>query len=500
MASLYTNRPTENESEEAALRFLQEQLPDEYVVVGNVALTDSDRVPEIDVVVIKDTAVFTLEVKGWRGPIKGNLAAGEILVGDDEQPQRNPLHQAERQAKQLASYLRQPEQSRCVFGDPRIGASLYVIPLVIFTHPEADMQIESTARVKALRLADVPAVISDPALRGRSCFLNMRERRRMARLLLNELSAQPATAVKPAEPVAPPTAVVPTITEDPPTSLAERPRIIHQPLPDETEPLVAAPPAEENKASRRPLLAGLVNWMADLPGRAEEKAEQFEDRLAGQKRGVISNAQLARAAERQLEQTLNHLLRGTVAHNHFLVGLAPADFEQYLPLCERVEAELIQYLQQVVESRDYDLEGALSVELVEMAPLLPGSCEVRSFIRKTAVTRHGAPYLELAGSGKRFPLHKAVSTIGRSRDNDICTGEIDRQNVISRLHAEIRQEAGAYMLYDRGSSRGTFLNGQKLNGQGAPLQDGDRFILGPTQKVDGKRPLQGSLMFIFRQG
>ncbi len=70
-------------------------------------------------------------------------------------------------------------------------------------------------------------------------------------------------------------------------------------------------------------------------------------------------------------------------------------------------------------------------------------------------------------------FQKPVVTLGRSTRNDVCLGDI----LVSRLHAEIREEGGTYWLADLGSANGTFLNGQRLQ---APvrLQVGDVIQVG----------------------
>ena len=490
MATLYANRMPENKSEQETIRHLQQHLPDDYVLVANVMIADDGRVPEIDLVVLKDNAIITVEVKGWYGAIKGNPVADFVKLGNREQIARNPIHQADKQAKTLATYLRQPENTTRIFGDPRIGLSLYVIPVVIFSNPDADIQIESHANVKLLRLEESVAYLTDPDLRGRNCLITPVERERLAQLLLNEpldLAAVPAADIiqLPA----------PTVEEpEEATNSNPLPRIVHQPTPVTEQP-VTEPTMHRSGDS---WFRNLFGWATGLPEHAEQKVEWVEARIAGQKRGCISNGQLARAVEKEMEQTLNYLLRDTIARNHYVVGLAMTDFDQYLPLRERLEEELTHYLQQIITSRDYKTLGPLQVEVIEMTALAPGECQVRSYIRKSGAVAGGVTaYLELAGSGQRYALGKMLYRLGRAKNNDICLGDLDQQRLISRQHAEIRQENGQFVLYDLNSSRGTYANGQRLNGRGHVLRDGDSFILGPTQRGDLNRPVAGSLMFTF---
>jgi hypothetical protein len=58
-------------------------------------------------------------------------------------------------------------------------------------------------------------------------------------------------------------------------------------------------------------------------------------------------------------------------------------------------------------------------------------------------------------AGRRFPIGGEPVTIGRGEDNDIVIPDPS----VSRVHAELRQEADGYVIADRGSSNGTRVNG-----------------------------------------
>lgn len=60
---------------------------------------------------------------------------------------------------------------------------------------------------------------------------------------------------------------------------------------------------------------------------------------------------------------------------------------------------------------------------------------------------------------KFYPLVKEVITIGRRLENDLV---IDDPRV-SRLHAELRAVEGHYVLCDRNSTGGTFVNGNRVS-------------------------------------
>ena len=58
-----------------------------------------------------------------------------------------------------------------------------------------------------------------------------------------------------------------------------------------------------------------------------------------------------------------------------------------------------------------------------------------------------------------IPLVKQVTTLGRQLGNDI----VFHEEFLSRFHAEIIFENGTYILVDKNSTSGTFVNGKKID-------------------------------------
>jgi len=92
-----------------------------------------------------------------------------------------------------------------------------------------------------------------------------------------------------------------------------------------------------------------------------------------------------------------------------------------------------------------------------------------------------APCLRVLESGddshhvaEELPLSAAV-TIGRSEENSL---QLDDRFVSSR-HALICLRDGRRILMDRGSTNGTFVNGERVEEE-VELRDGDRIALGNT--------------------
>jgi phosphoserine phosphatase RsbU/P len=81
--------------------------------------------------------------------------------------------------------------------------------------------------------------------------------------------------------------------------------------------------------------------------------------------------------------------------------------------------------------------------------------------------------------GRRVvPVDKALFTIGRRTAADLQVVSTD----VSREHAEISQDGSGYVLRDRGSRYGTFVNGEQVTER--PLKHGDRIRLGRTDAVE----------------
>src|SRR5687767_10687391 len=81
--------------------------------------------------------------------------------------------------------------------------------------------------------------------------------------------------------------------------------------------------------------------------------------------------------------------------------------------------------------------------------------------------------------GRRFvPLDKPVFIIGRRTAADLQLLNAD----VSREHAEIASDGVRFLLRDRGSRYGTFVNGEQVSER--PLEHGGRIRLGRTEGVE----------------
>lgn len=88
-----------------------------------------------------------------------------------------------------------------------------------------------------------------------------------------------------------------------------------------------------------------------------------------------------------------------------------------------------------------------------------------------------------------FPLENSVTRIGRKIDNDL----VIQDPLISRRHAEIRQQINGFSLVDLNSTTGTHLNNQRVSTH--KLSSGDLFYLAniPIMFIEDNSTLQDNL-------
>jgi hypothetical protein len=82
-----------------------------------------------------------------------------------------------------------------------------------------------------------------------------------------------------------------------------------------------------------------------------------------------------------------------------------------------------------------------------------------------------------AGSIFALPAGGGAASIGREPTNAIA---LPNDNTVSRRHASLRAEGGAYALVDEGSANGVFVNGVRVAGS-QPVNPGDEVQIGNTR-------------------
>ncbi|MCB9783942.1 MAG: FHA domain-containing protein [Candidatus Omnitrophica bacterium] len=86
-------------------------------------------------------------------------------------------------------------------------------------------------------------------------------------------------------------------------------------------------------------------------------------------------------------------------------------------------------------------------------------------------------FKDLQGREVRVPLFPPKMTVGKMTDNDLC---LSRDPAVSRRHCEVRVQGSDLVLYDLGSSNGTYVDGKRIEGP-TPLLDGSMVLVGRTR-------------------
>jgi pSer/pThr/pTyr-binding forkhead associated (FHA) protein len=128
--------------------------------------------------------------------------------------------------------------------------------------------------------------------------------------------------------------------------------------------------------------------------------------------------------------------------------------------------------------------------------LKPGIFEIDSSIEKQPGSRPSPtpslprrqptqyqPVLEL--DGQRYSLNAGSIILGRSSEADILVEDTG----VSRRHLEIRSANGRAVAVELGSTNGSFVNGQRVQGQ-TELTDGSVITMGRTRMTFRLVPVQ----------
>ena len=159
--------------------------------------------------------------------------------------------------------------------------------------------------------------------------------------------------------------------------------------------------------------------------------------------------------------------------NKFVVRLAPTDYERMTGLGPALIDEFMQLVQQHATAQHYSFAGGLSIKLHQDTGLSAGIVRIDSENVKGEVA--WSPVLDIGG--KRYPLSKSRTVIGRGSDADITIDDTGT----SRKHVEILWDGKRGQVNDLGSTNGSKLNGQPLNK--APLPPDSIIEIGRTRII-----------------
>ncbi|MBV0896165.1 DUF3662 and FHA domain-containing protein [Microbacterium sp. NC79] len=189
-------------------------------------------------------------------------------------------------------------------------------------------------------------------------------------------------------------------------------------------------------------------------------------------RSGIQPVEIASALRRELDTQAAVVSRERIlAPNTLDVYLNPADHKRMASLGSSLQDELLELVQAHARKQGYSFAGPVSINLHAHDSVATGTIRVESQTAKAAdITWQAAVDI----NGRRYPLTKARTVIGRGSDSDIPVADAGT----SRKHVEIVWDGERAMAVDLGSTNGSKINGQRFTK--ASLSAGQSILIGET--------------------
>ncbi len=188
----------------------------------------------------------------------------------------------------------------------------------------------------------------------------------------------------------------------------------------------------------------------------------------------LQPVEITSALRRELDTKAAVVARDRIlVPNSFIVRLSSSDYERMTALGDSLIDELTQLVQQHAASQHYSFAGGISIELEKAPTLGEGIVDITSVNVKGTVAWN--PVLDIGG--KRYPITRSRTVIGRGTDADITVEDTS----ISRRHVEVLWDGKRAQVNDLGSTNGSLLNGQPV--AKAPLLPDSVIDIGRTHIV-----------------
>ena len=169
-------------------------------------------------------------------------------------------------------------------------------------------------------------------------------------------------------------------------------------------------------------------------------------------RSGLLPVEITSALKRELDTKAAVMSRDRIlAPNQFVVRMSPTDHDRMSSMGPALIDELTSLVQKHANHQGYAFAGAISIRLKSDGSLSDGMLQLDSVNVKGQVS--WTPVLDIGG--KRHPITKSRTVIGRGSDADIT---IDDSGT-SRKHVEILWDGERAQARDLGSTNGSTLNG-----------------------------------------
>jgi Protein of unknown function (DUF3662)/FHA domain len=188
----------------------------------------------------------------------------------------------------------------------------------------------------------------------------------------------------------------------------------------------------------------------------------------------LQPVEITSALRRELDTKAAVVARDRIlVPNKFTVRLAPGDFDRMTSLGEALIDQLTELVQRHATAQHYSFAGGISIAFGKSSTMREGMIEIESVNVKGTVAWN--PVLDIGG--KRYPIVKSRTVIGRGTDADITVDDTS----ISRKHVEVLWDGSRGQVNDLGSTNGSLLNGTRVSK--APLSPDSIIEIGRTRIV-----------------
>ncbi|GGH44558.1 FhaA domain-containing protein [Microbacterium album] len=197
-------------------------------------------------------------------------------------------------------------------------------------------------------------------------------------------------------------------------------------------------------------------------------------------RSGIQPVEIASALRRELDTKAAVVTRDRIlVPSNLTVRLSPADEERMRSLGGALINELHEMLQRHATDQGYSFAGPVRVSLRADSGVTTGTVAVDSSTAEGRIEWRAVVDVE----GRRHPLSKARTVIGRGSDADITVSDPGT----SRAHVEVLWDGERAMMRDLGSTNGSKLDG--IPTKQSALRDGQTITIGRTSIVFRVVPL-----------
>ena len=179
-------------------------------------------------------------------------------------------------------------------------------------------------------------------------------------------------------------------------------------------------------------------------------------------RSGIQPVEIASALRSELDKKAAVVSRDRIlAPNTFTVRLSPAEDDRISALGDALLHELDTLVHAHAKAQGYSFAGPVTIAIRRDEELSTGTLRVESSTAQGGrVSWRGVVDVE----GRRIPLTKSRTVIGRGSDADITVAD----SGTSRKHVEILWDGERAMVRDLGSTNGTMLDGRKVTEAALP--------------------------------